>query len=368
MYSVLKTFTLAALILAPAACSGGGASTTDGAGGSSSHASGTTGTGGTTPEKACADQAHALCALREACSPGFLVKKNFGSAAVCEERTARTCLNALGAEGTGNTVDHVEACAAAYPSETCTDFFDGNPVAACVASAGSLAMGAACGANAQCASTYCAVSQDAICGTCQPSPVVGAACQVEADCGRNLACATPKGAASGKCAAYVASGGACLTGVSPCEGGLACVGDDPATMTMGTCQTQGTTVGAACDGSRNTAPNCDSSVGMACVPAAKGSAIGTCQAIKLVGAGQACGDIGAMPITGRADCQDGGLCKKAAPTDNTGTCVAAAADDQPCDNDPANGPPCLAPAKCVVPSGSPGTAGTCTMPNASTCM
>jgi hypothetical protein len=104
-----------------------------------------------------------------------------------------------------------------------------------------------------------------------------------------------------------------------------------------------------------------------CIPTAMGSQIGTCQAIKLVAAGAVCGTIGAMPITGVAVCANGGLCKKAAPTDPTGTCVLPAADGAACDNDAANGPPCLAPAKCVIPSGSSATAGTCTMPNASTC-
>jgi hypothetical protein len=68
------------------------------------------------------------------------------------------------------------------------------------------------------------------------------------------------------------------------------------------------------------------------------------------------------------DCKAGGLCVKAAPNDKTGVCKTAAADGAACDNDPAIGPPCLPPAKCVVPSGSSGTAGTCTVPNAATCM
>jgi hypothetical protein len=382
MFSTLKTLTLAALILAPTACGNGSSTTT----GTSSHTTSTAGTGGTggtggaagtggttgtggatTPQKACAEQAQALCALRETCSPGFDVKKSFGTSAVCEGRLAQVCVNGLDAMGTGNSPAHVEACAAAYPGEACVDLGDNNPVAACVPPAGTLATGAACGAAAQCASTYCAVAQYQVCGTCQPLPVVGAACQIQADCGRDLACATPNGATAGTCAAFVAAGGACLGGQSPCQSGLACVGDDPATMTMGTCQAQGTTAGAACDASRNTAPNCDASFGVTCIPTAKGSPIGTCQATKLVAAGAACGNIGAMPITGFAACNNGGLCKKAAPTDNTGTCVAPAADGAACDNDAANGPPCLAPARCVIPSGSPGTSGTCTMPNASTC-
>ena len=49
------------------------------------------------------------------------------------------------------------------------------------------------------------------------------------------------------------------------------------------------------------------------------------------------------------------------------TAEPPAADGAACDNDPTIGPSCLTGAKCVVPTGSGGTAGTCTTPNASSC-
>jgi hypothetical protein len=335
------------------------------------------GDGGTGADvmKACADESNAVCALRDMCGPNFVIAKNFGDIATCQTRTTSTCVNALNAKGSGNNATHVEACAAAYPSESCTDFRDGNPVAACVAPMGQLANGAACGASGQCASTYCAIPQYSVCGTCQTLPAAGAPCQVQSDCGRDLACATPTVAVadagvptSGTCAAFVDTNGACLTGFHPCKFGLACVGDDPTTMTMGTCQAQGATTGAACDSTRKTMANCYGDSGFVCIPSSKGSkGVGTCQPIMLVGNGAACGSVGSMPITGFNDCSGGGLCMKAA-TDTTGTCVAPAADGAACDNDPSIGPPCLAPAQCVIPSGSSGTAGTCTIPNATLCM
>jgi hypothetical protein len=331
---------------------------------------------GPTGTKACADEAAALCELRNSCAPGsYDIKLDFGGEATCQSRTAQTCVNALDAKGTGNTSAKVEACAAAYPSEMCPDFFDSNPVTACVPPAGSLANGEACGASAQCASTYCAVTQYTVCGTCQKLPVVGATCQVQADCGRDLACATPTVAVgdagvptSGQCALWVGLGGSCLTGFNPCQTGNSCMGDDEATMTMGTCIPAGQMVGVACDSSRKTLASCDGDIGLVCVPSAKGTTVGTCMTVSLVGAGATCGDIGAAPITGFANCMTSGLCKKSAPTDTAGTCVSAAADGAPCDNDPSIGPPCLNPSKCVVPAGSSGTAGTCTVPNAATCM
>jgi hypothetical protein len=198
--------------------------------------------------------------------------------------------------------------------------------------------------------------------------VVGASCQVTADCGRDLACAIPSGATTGTCAAFVALNGACLTGVNPCAPGLSCVGDNPTASPAvnGTCLVAGSTVGAACDRSRATAAACDGNLGLTCIPTAKGSQVGTCQAMSLVAAGATCGSIGANPITGYAVCENGGLCVKAAPTDATGTCVAPVGDGEACNSDPTIGPPCLDPAKCV-PTADGGTAGTCTLSNAANC-
>ena len=76
-------------------------------------------------------------------------------------------------------------------------------------------------------------------------------------------------------------------------------------------------------------------------------------------------------LTSGLICQAGGLCAEplndAGTAANMGTCIAPAADGAACDNDPTKGPPCLAPAKCV-PTSTSGTAGTCTVPDATKCM
>lgn len=381
MHSALKTFVVVLPFLAAAACGGGSTTTTTTTGtstgtGGASTSSSTTAAGGTGPTgtEACATEAAAVCTLRDTCAPGYDNKVVYGSEATCQTRTAQVCVNALDATGTGNTAAKVEACATAYPTEACADFFDGNPVMACVPAAGTLATGKPCGASAQCESTYCAVTSTSVCATCQPLPVAGATCVVEADCGRDMACATPTidvGDAgvptSGKCVAWAASGAACLTGYNPCGAGLSCVGDDEATMTMGTCQAAGATVGAACQTTRKSVAGCYGDLGLVCIAPAGANGMGTCVAIAIVGNGAPCGDTG-TPVTGYAVCGTSGLCKKAVSTDTTGTCVAAAADGAACDSNPSIGPPCLSPAKCVPPAGSSGTAGTCTVPNAATCM
>jgi hypothetical protein len=364
MRAIAKGWSWAGLVVA-AACGGSSSSSSPGDGGAGSGDG-----GGASAMQACQDEAHASCAERDTCSlGGFLNELDYGSVANCESRTATVCVQALAAKGTAQTPAKIETCVAAYPSYACTAYLDSNPPAACVPPAGSLGAGAACGAAAQCASTYCATGPSAVCGTCAPLPIAGAACQVQADCGRDLACAKPAGAATstmGACAAWVATGGACLTGTAPCAAGLACVGEVVTVpQTMGRCEAQGQTVGAACDGSRKSMATCDGTLGLVCIPAAKGSAVGTCREITLVGVGQPCGTVGSNPITGYADCQ-AGFCQKASATATSGTCAALIADGAPCSEDPTT-PPCEIPAKCV-PGSAGSMTGTCQLPNAATCM
>jgi hypothetical protein len=311
------------------------------------------------PEQACADLARAVCTERDTCSNDLDNSRAYGTEAVCESRMGSSCIAGLAVHGTAATPEDREACAKAYGSdETCSEYFENDPAAACDPPAGAAAMGATCAVAAQCASAFCAIAQDQVCGTCQSQPVAGASCTVDADCGRDLACATPAGSASGVCATWVEQGGACLTGVNPCAPQLACMGDDVATATHGSCVATITTVGSACDSSRKTAPPCDGAIGLACIPAGSGTTIGTCQAIAIVGAGEMCGNLGGPPITSVAECGAGGMCVKATATAHTGMCVAPAAEGAPCDR--ALGPPCLEPAKCV--------AGTCTLPFVAACL
>ncbi len=315
---------------------------------------------------ACADIAHAQCEKRDSCSLGsFSNNRMYGSEADCEARVTKPCVSSLSAQGTGQTPGNIETCVALYSNYSCTDYRDNNPSGACLPPAGSRQTSAACGANGQCASTFCHIAQYQTCGICTDLPKAGTPCTYGGDCGRNMDCAIPTGATSGACAALVANGGACLTGTNPCQAGFACVGDNETNGTAGTCQPHANTVGAACDRSRKTAANCDAEFGLTCIPTAAGSAVGTCQKISLVSAGQTCGVIGSAPITGEAVCNAGGQCVKANSTDNTGTCVGFASDGTACNSDPAAGPPCLPPAKCV--SATAATAGTCVVPDATQC-
>lgn len=335
---------------------------------SSSGSSSGDGGGGVSAEQACTDYANAMCQRRDSCSTGgYLNAINYGSEAACVSATTATCNANISAKGTGQTPTNLDACATQLPSEACADYLDNNPSGVCVPPAGAGDTGAPCGTASQCKSTFCATGANAVCGTCQPLPAAGALCQVNGDCGRDADCVKAAGSTTltmGKCAPWVASGGACLTGITTCGSGLACVGDDPATTTMGKCQAQGSSVGAACDGSRKTAANCAGALGLVCIPTAKGSSVGTCKAIALADVGQACGDIGSAPITGYASCKAGD-CIKASSTATMGTCSAFIAVGSACSTDPTT-PSCVPQAKCV-PSSQGGTTGTCTAATAATC-
>jgi hypothetical protein len=224
-------------------------------------------------------------------------------------------------------------------------------------------------------STFCALGPWETCGTCQPLPAVGATCYAQGDCGRNLACAKAAGATNtdpGVCANRVMMGGSCVTGQKPCASGLDCVGENAMTMAPGTCQVQGGAVGAACDTTSTTAANCNPNLGLRCIPdAGTNKGPGTCQAITLVAAGMSCGVLpGAGVFTSFAACEGGGRCVPSGMPGVPGTCMAPAADGAACDNNEKMGPPCLSPAKCVTGNGNvdAGTAGTCTLADATKCM
>ncbi|HEY1817190.1 MAG TPA: hypothetical protein VGG74_32810 [Kofleriaceae bacterium] len=322
--------------------------------------------GSISAQQACADLAHATCSARDSCSGNFLNARDYGTEAICEARTGSSCVAGLAVTDTAATPESREDCAKAFGSgvETCLDYFEDDPAPACEAPTGAGATGDSCAVPAQCASTYCAVADTEVCGTCQPLPMAGATCTVTTDCGRDLGCAIATGATSGVCAAWVATGGACLTGVEPCVPELACMGDDPTSSAHGTCVATVGSVGSACDSSRKDAPPCNGDLGLACIPSGAGTTIGTCQMVTLAGVGETCGSLGGPPITSIADCAAGATCVKGSAADRTGTCVAPAADGAPCDS--ALGPPCLDPAKCV-PSTAGGTAGTCTLPYVAAC-
>ena len=302
-----------------------------------------------TVEEACAAEASAICALRDSCTDGFSNQITYGSVALCVSQRTASCVAGMSSPDNANGIEAIQACAEAYPSEACSDWWDGNTIAACRSPLGARSIGVACGVNSQCASGICGISINAECGTCQAPPVPGAPCESSSNCGYDLSCPLVAPATSGVCTIREAKGGAC-DGYHLCQGGLACIGSDTAELIMGTCQTGQTTVGAACD--KETGPGCDGELYLFC-------SSGTCQREAVVSAGMLCGSFGSLADI---QCESGAMCVKPGGSP-AGTCVAAAANGGACDS--VAGPPCLSPAKCVMGDG--GTSGTCVFPDPVSC-
>ncbi len=311
--------------------------------------------GGLTADSACTDVAKARCDQRAVCTNSSGITRTFGDQATCLLREKLACSTALGAKGSGNTPARVEQCATALAAEACADFLAGNAPAACV-NMGTLTDGTGCAFPGQCSSTYCTGLANAACGVCGQPVAAGGDCSNGGTCARGQTCYAAPGAANMtmSCITEAAAIGASCSRAMPCAAGLSCVG--PLGM-AGSCMAAGSRPDVACDPTARTGPGCDRSIGLYCNATSK-----TCTTITFAADGAPCGlgsDGNLIDCTGGA-CY-GSVIGGAMPM--MGTCKADAPDGAACDS--ANGPGCLAPARCVTTAGS--TAGTCTLSDATKC-
>ncbi|HEX7666793.1 MAG TPA: hypothetical protein VF407_19830 [Polyangiaceae bacterium] len=266
-------------------------------------------------DQASDDVAKAICQKYETCAPLF-VQLGYGDEATCETRVKLLVLPSLTANGTGATTSQYETCVGDVSSASCDDVFSRNLPASCQTVAGTLADGMACGVDAQCKNKLCRIPSGQSCGVCSSVSVAGGDCVTDSQCDVGLTCIQDK------CVPYGAAGASC-DNAHPCKPTLAC--------SSGTCATPGE-AGAACPAAGQ--GGCDTLKGLFC---------GTdkvCAAVGTAAPGKACGFVDNTIVA----CTSGGRCQT--PTDGgTGTCEAAAADGQACDD--IAGPPCLAPATCA---------------------
>lgn len=288
--------------------------------------------------RACNDLASARCSQLATCSPADL-QKRWPDLQTCIEREQLGCEQGLTAPSSAATPTGVEACAEAIPSSTCESLLARTPPAVCLAPMGSAADGTACAVAAQCASAFCAIASDSLCGTCAPAPVAGASCATTG-CGPAMTCV----ATTQQCQPLAAAGAACSRAL-PCAEGLACVGSTASVV--GSCMPAVAIEGAPCDSTRRTGPDCSSSAGFTC-----NTMTNQCVVQPIVAAGLSCGVIDG--VTTR--CAAGASCDPSTGA-NTSTCTAPAADGAVCD--PTSGPGCEAPARCI--------AGTCQLPASTSC-
>ena len=321
--SILASATLGAI----AACSGSSTSSiaqTGNDGGAADGSAADTGSGISTTE-ASNDVATALCTRFEACAPGYITLA-YGTSAECAKRLGSSVAIGIGAPGSIETPDQLEACAAAAPNISCADLVGRNLPAACLAPAGALANGTACAGDSQCLNKRCKVAAGAVCGSCAALATAGGGCGVDDDCVNGAKCE------NSVCTAYGASGDAC-DDTRVCNPTLGCVNK--------TCGPAGAT-GTACKESAE----CDQLHGVFCNGA-------QCATLAFTSPPSACGLVGgALTLcTGPASCVGLGA------GTGMGTCDPAPADGTPCNAD--GGAACESPAVCV--------SGTCTIVDPKTC-
>ena len=216
-----------------------------------------------TPDQAATDVANAYCDRAQACAPAY-VALSFGDIATCATRLKATLLPGIGAMGSTEAPAQYEACAAVVPSASCDDLLTRSLPAPCQPIPGTLATGAACAVDGQCASTHCGLPANAACGTCVALGSAGATCDTDSDCQDGMTCQ------SSACVAYGAENATCDT-THPCRPDLGCK--------AGAC-TAPSSVGTACQ----SGAECDNLHGVFCNPISM-----MCENVSFAGPNAPCG-------------------------------------------------------------------------------
>jgi len=231
----------------------------------------------------------------------------YGDVATCKTRWVLGCVPNFNLPGTSASAMRTSSCAQALPNLACDKFLLGDFAGtSCLAGAGTLADGAACGDDAQCSSTFCARSATSHCGTCSPVTMPGSACV-------NGSCSTTTNTV-------------CPANTSTCV------------------KPKAGQVGAACVGQEE----CDVGHQVGCNTATSK----TCIALTL--SSGTCGANNPLNPTSVAVCGAGGSCS----LPFAGSCKAAAADGQTCGTADADAH-CIQPAKCI--------GGKCVLPDPASC-
>lgn len=259
----------------------------------------------------------AVCEFQARCTRSGLVAA-YGTVEACKKRRRDTIVPST--PGVALTVTQAERCAAGLATLDCRLADQAAFPPECGVK-GTLEDGASCDLNGQCASGSCyhANPDSAACGVCQAAAPVGGDCAA-ADCAFGLYCANTT------CAKKVALGGDCNASSKRCIGILDCV--------QGKCK-EPLPPGAAC-GAVGSA-TCDVSKEVVCKPTAPTDPAGTCVPFLEAKLGEPCG-IDSTKLTFTV-CSKG----QCMPSETKGTCVAHAADGEPC----STLIPCLAPALCL---------------------
>lgn len=302
------------------------------------------GQGGGDLEQACAAYGEAICGRRDVCTNGNFIAVQFGDVETCVARQTEQCVIRAGAQDTSLRAEHIDECASALGSFACGDLLDAELPDACLPTSGPRAVGEACVFGGQCASTFCEGSLNDACGVCGEAPTAGTSCADDTGCGAGsgLRC----DAVSSLCVSPGGDGASC-TSAAGCSFGYSCVGATGSTP--GACEPAGMVVGAACETQANDLPDCERGIGLRCLD-------GGCVEVAYAADGEACGQLDESV----ALCGASGAC--IGPQGDK-TCVAAVPEGDTCDVEA--GPPCQAPADCIIDGAS--TSGICALAGVTAC-
>jgi hypothetical protein len=179
-----------------------------------------------TRAEACAALGNAIAAQLMRCNP-YLLMAGYGSQAAYAQRLTLNC-NLYDAPGVNWPARPFKPCADALAAQSCTDWFDDVPLAACPLN-GQFLDGQPCGSGFQCQTGLCSFPATG-CGRCIQRPLMGQAC-VET-CAQNLSCSPNK-----VCVPLGVRGAPCDAN-TPCRPSLACHnGACAPPATSGTCVT-----------------------------------------------------------------------------------------------------------------------------------
>lgn len=312
-----------------------------------------------TAQAACDSDAKARCDRISRCTADFQIVRDFGSYNKCIAVQAASCMESIARPKSGVTPAYRANCAKLIAAQSCGDWFEGvDPE--CGPVKGPIADGQPCVSGNQCASTFCSIAANTLCGTCKPPKVVGDACSDTDPCGGDFRCEVSDPATGAStCVAPRRAGAACLRSGKPCAAGYSCV--VPVGATDGTCVRRVTAVGEPCNRREETGPTCDARLGLYCPRAAT-----TCVKTELGEGGKCNIDTDNKEYF----CADDGSCVRPLdPTTNTrptlGTCQAAAPVGGTCYRNTADGPGCVSGAVCILEVDAP--SGTCRIRESQAC-
>ncbi|AKU93606.1 hypothetical protein AKJ09_00270 [Labilithrix luteola] len=289
--------------------------------GSSTSPTGEAAAAAMTPDAACKAYAKARCAKLKSCSD-FLFEYAWGNEETCEERQSLGCTDRFTEPGVAMKPADLDTCAKAFASVSCDDLSTRTLPASCTLE-GTLAKGATCAHDEQCATGLCKKASFGACGSCDEPSKEGTACSADAVCAVGLVCA-------GTCTKPAAKGAYCSPR-DPCAQGLVCDPDKSRCV-------QGDPAGTRCADSPSSPDLCDHVNGVVCNPL-----LMQCEAAKVVAIGNRCN-----PYSD--------VCAAGATCDAYGECVPPLAEGDDC-RVTGGGPSCFYPAvcelgKCVVPAAS----------------